>query len=192
MTNYRATTAMFVLSVVDLLSVSSCAAFCPPLAVAIAQSQLTQQEENNYYTAAHIYEDPEAVVAEYRKENEVNNHTFLPFNKEAFLPAADDHFVGGYAILEAGSHHGDASISESEASSLCESVLKSTCPADYEKPWNASTAPQSDADPPQTHSQSEDTAGTSTYTDLMSSTLNPRDYETPVIQNGTVTCGSPN
>ena len=186
MTNYLAIVAMFVLPV-DVSSLSSCAAFCPSLAVAIAQSQLTQQEENNYYTGAHIYEDPEAVVAEYRKENEANNHTFLPFNKEAFLPT-DDRFAGGYAILEAGSHYGDA---ESEASSLCESILESTCPADYEKPRNASTAPQSDADPPQMHSQSEDTAGTSAYTDLMSSTLNPRDYETPVIQNGNVTCATP-
>ena len=185
-TNYHAIVAMFVLPV-DLLSLSSCAALCPSLAVAIAQSQLTQQEENNYYTAAHIYEDPEAVVAEYQKENEANNHAFLPFNKEAFLPT-DDRFAGGYAILEAGSHHGDA---ESEASSVCESILESTCPADYEKPRNASTAPQSDTDPPQTHSQSEDTAGTSAYTDLMSSTLNPRDYETPVIQNGNVTCATP-
>lgn len=171
-----------------------------PLAVAIAQSQLTQQETNNY-TTTHIYEDPEAVMAEYQsismsdKKIEATNHTCLPFDKEAFLPTADDRFGAGYAILEPNGYHGDTSrpsISDSEVSSLCESFLQSTCPADYEKPQSTSTAAQTQSNPTCTHSQSEEpTVEASGYTDLLSSTLNARDYETPVFQNGNAACAAP-
>ena len=168
--------------------------------MAIAQSQLTQQEANSY-TATHIYEDPEAVMAEYQsasmsdKKIEANNLTCLPFGKEAFLPPPDDRFGGDYAILEP-SGHGDTSrpsISDSEASSVCESFFQSTCPADYEKPQSATTAAQIHTDPTPTPSQSEEdtAAGTPAYTDLLSSTMNARDYETPVFQNGNATCASP-
>lgn len=167
--------------------------------MAIAQSQLTQQEANNY-TATHIYEDPEAVLTEYRgltlpgKESEANNHTPLPFAKEAFIHTTNDRLAGGYAILEPSGHFGDSSrpsISDSEASSFCESFLQNTSPADYEKPCSTTAATHCDDDPTHTHSHGKDAAETSTYTDLLSTTMNTQDYETPVFQNGNATCASP-
>ena len=168
-----------------------------PLAVSIAQSQLAQQEDNNY-TAAHIYEDPEAVIMEYRsKADEANNHTSLPSDKEAFTATEKDLFGGGYATLEPSTHTGTgsrASTPDSEKSSLCEILPMSmnTSPADYEKPWSTATNTQCDVDLSPTHSHCNGAPDTSVYTDLLNTTVSAQDYEVPVIQNGNATmCASP-